>query len=92
MIDVAAEGDAQRYSASDIASGESILDGFLLKVAALDNGSTGAVISVVKDAVLALNQLNAQCNGSLIENDPREQICEWIIKASAAAGVGSGRT
>lgn len=90
MIDVASEGDDADYSESEIASCESILDGFLAKVTTADKGNTEQVMSAVKEAVLALNKLNAQCDDSLIETDQREQICELIIKAAAAAGVGSG--
>jgi len=90
MTAVAEDGDDPGYTESDIGKCEVILDGFLAQVVAAGTGNSDQVMSAVKGAVLALNELNASCDHSLIETDQREQICELIIQASAAAGVGSG--
>lgn len=90
MTDVIADGDESDYSESDIGKCASILDSFLAEVQSTDHGNTEVVMGSVKEAVLALNELNESCGDSLIETDQREQICELIIQAAAAAGVGDG--
>jgi hypothetical protein len=65
-----------------------ILDTFLASLAGLDAPPNEAqVMEAVKKAVLALNALNEQCGGGLIETDQREQICELIIGAANNAGL-----
>ena len=49
------------------------------------------VMSAVKAAVLALNQLNAKCDYSLIETDQREDLAMLVIKAAESVGVGNGK-
>lgn len=41
----------------------------------------------IKDLVLALNDLNLQCDECLIETDQREEICDFIYKVAAHANV-----
>ena len=45
------------------------------------------ILSEAKRAVLSLNVLNDECDGSLIETDQREQICELMIVAAKYAGL-----
>ena len=90
MADVIADGNKSDYSESDIEKCGSILDSFLTKVHSANHGNTEIVMSAVKETVLTLNDLNESCDHSLIETDQREQICELIIQAAAAAGVGGG--
>jgi hypothetical protein len=90
MNDLDAEADDSGYTELDIAKCENLIDGFLAKVSSATVGDSDLVMSAVKETVLALNDLNASCGGSLIETDQRESICELIIRAAAAAGVGSG--
>jgi hypothetical protein len=52
-------------------------------------GNTEKIMSAVKKTVLELNDLNAECEHSLIETDQREGICELIISAAAEAGLQS---
>lgn len=54
-----------------------------------DNGKqrNERIMESVKTVVLALNVLNEQCNGGLIETDQREQLCDLIITAAAKAGL-----
>jgi hypothetical protein len=41
----------------------------------------------VKDLVLKLNALNDRCQGSLIETDQREDICELIESSLTQASI-----
>ena len=48
-------------------------------------------MKAVKTAVVKLNKLNDRCDGSLIETDQREQLCELIITAARGAGLSSDK-
>jgi hypothetical protein len=48
-----------------------------------------AILSSVRTTVLALNKLNDDCGGGLIETDQREQLCEIIISGARDAGLVS---
>jgi hypothetical protein len=90
MEAIAADGAEPDYSEADIAKCEAILDAFLTKVRAANNGDAAFVMAAVKEAVLALNELNANCGECLIETDQREQISELMCQSAAAVGVGDG--
>lgn len=90
MADVSGDGDDPGYTEADIAKCEYVLGSFLAKVHSAGVGNSASVMAAVREAVLSLNALNESCDNSLIETDQREQICELIIQAAAAAGVGSG--
>lgn len=89
MADVSADGGDPGYTEADIGRCASILDGYLSRVSGAGRNAD-VVMGAVKDVVLELNELNERCDSGLIETDQREQICELIILAAAAAGVGSG--
>lgn len=62
-----------------------IIDDFLAAV----RGAQGeaAILSEVEKTVNALNELNDECEGVLIETDQREELCELILGAAQAAGL-----
>jgi len=65
-----------------------ILDAYLDEVGGLRGMSQDQkILKSAKKAVLSMNALNAQCDGSLIETDQREQICELMIIAAKHAGL-----
>src|SRR4030095_4007191 len=47
------------------------------------------ILAGVKKTVLELNQLNEECDHSLIETDQREDLCELSITAARQAGLQS---
>jgi hypothetical protein len=47
------------------------------------------IMAAVKKTVLRLNKLNDGCDGSLLETDQREDICELINTAARHAGLES---
>ena len=47
------------------------------------------ILAAVKKTVLMLNELNEECDYSLIETDQREDLCELIIFAAGHAGFES---
>lgn len=62
-----------------------ILDKFISSVKALL--PKNKVMEAVKATVLALNTLNDEAGGALIETDQREEICALIIAGANQAGL-----
>jgi hypothetical protein len=56
-------------------------------VAPTDARSPGGVRGAVQEAVLDINDLNAECRGGLIETDQRELLCRLILTAARRAGL-----
>lgn len=83
------EGDCS-YSQDDIHQCRSIVDNFLKVLSEATPGNEQIIMAAVKDAVIALNDLNEKCDYSLIETDQREDLAELIIKAAQSVGVGNG--
>lgn len=83
-------GGEPGYTAADVGECGRILDAYLARVAGATHGDQDSIRAAVQEVVLALNVLNERCNGNLIETDQREQLCELILRAASAAGVGSG--
>lgn len=82
------EDDFDDYSKEDVDKCASILDRYLSSV--LDpsmRGNRDGIMAAVKATVLELNDLNEECEHSLIETDQREDICELIINAASLAGL-----
>ncbi len=83
MIDYIADGD-EDYTIEQVDECMSLLNNYLDK---LDNISTReAGMAIVKETVLALNQLNETCEHALIETGQREDIAEVLILASKIKG------
>lgn len=88
MEDLADSGADAGYAAADIDQCERIIDRFLDAIgAATDHADPFAARAAVKQAVLALNTLNARCGYALIETDQRESLCELILAAAGDAGA-----
>ena len=49
-----------------------------------------SILKLVQVAVVELNKINEKCDGSLIETEQREELCELIILAAKHAGLESG--
>jgi hypothetical protein len=90
LADILDGGGDPGYTGADVGECGRVLEAYLARVAGAARGDDDAVRGAVKDAVLALNALNERCNHHLIETDQREQLCELIQRAAAAAGIGSG--
>lgn len=56
---------------------------------AANSKKVGIILKAVKEAVLKLNELNENCDYSLIETDQREDLCELINAAAIDAGLDS---
>lgn len=79
------------YTEADIHKCAAIIDSCTQRISSCKNGDKQAVMSAVKDTVLALNALNLEAGEALIETDQREDLAELIIKAAATVGVGNGK-
>jgi hypothetical protein len=83
-------GGHANYTGAHIGRCGDILDNSLAFIGAAEHGDSDTVLAAVQYAVRALNALNAQCDGHLIETDQRGHICALLNRAAGAAGVGSG--
>ncbi len=63
-----------------------ILDGYLAAMTPDRQRTDEQILSLVKQTVLKLNDLNAE-TGSLIETDQREDLCQLIQTAATQAGL-----
>ena len=67
-----------------------IIDEFFGALANIPNLTRNeSILKAVKAAVVKLNKLNEKYDGSIIETDQREQLCELIITAAKHAGLNS---
>jgi len=74
------------YSMDDIEACGRILKDFKQKASAC-GGEKNKLLPCIKEAVLKLNQLNDQCDDTLVETSEREAICELILSAVNDAGL-----
>ncbi len=72
------------YAEAQVVACEAILTSFLERMDAAADRAAG--LDLVRDAVLALNELNDHCGGELIETDQREDLCEVLLRAGALRG------
>ena len=86
MIDYIKTGDAN-YNEKDVKKCISIIDKFLIDIK--NSKSKGDGLSIVKNTVLQLNNLNKKTNFSLIETMERENIAEIINLAGYEKGYNS---
>ena len=80
-------GDDCSYTNEDIERCMTIVDKYLGDLATGSKLSQQAIHDVVKTAVVNLNLLNEKCDGSLIETDQREDLCQLILVAATQAGL-----
>ncbi len=73
------------YTQSDVEKCMQILNAYLEKMESCNSKAEG--MALVKQTVLALNDLNESLEHELIETDQREDICEIIILASHLKGI-----
>lgn len=75
------------YSRRHIDRCAAIVDAYLAAVAPAAARSPAGVREAVREVVLDLNDLNAECRGGLIETDQRELLCKLILTAARRAGL-----
>ena len=87
MTDFIADGE-DYYTKADIKKCDKILEQFMTRLGKLgDSATDAAILDCVKQAVLDLNTLNSSVDGSLIETDQREDLCEYILFAAKQSGL-----
>lgn len=75
------------YTKAEVKACKSLLENYLMALKGLKAPTDAAIMACVKDVVLALNELNDQTDGSLIETGEREAIWEIIQGAAVACGL-----
>lgn len=78
------------YSEDDIERCRKLLVDFVTSVETASNWQEAVVC--VKKAVIALNKLNEECRGQLIETDQREEICHLLVTATHLRGFNAEKT
>lgn len=90
-MNVDSAGSDAPYTQNEIDACARIIDDLLAALASLGAVTdSAAILAQVKKAVLALNDLNDEAGGSLIETGERESLCDIIILAAKDAGLESG--
>ncbi len=64
-----------------------IVDACLSALAVQPRLPEAEIRAEVERTIRELNRLNAECDGSLIETDQREGLCELILRAARDAGL-----
>ena len=80
------EGDCE-YSKKDVEKCEEMLLDYLTELSKITNPNEKVIMNLVKDLVLALNDLNEECGYELIETEAREAIWEIIQTAAIDCGL-----
>ena len=75
------------YTQSDIDRCEELINDYLERLGAIAEGDEIAIKGEVKRFVQALNELNGDCGGSLIETEQREDLCQIILVAARDRGL-----
>ncbi len=84
MHDFIEDDEDAEYTVADVDRCEKILKTFLKESA--EKQDKTSFLKGVEKAVLALNELNAEVDETLIETDQREGICEYIITVGVIQG------
>ena len=80
-------GDDCRYTKADVDQCELLLTDYLNALDRLTEPSNDEIMELVKELVLALNDLNEECDYELIETDAREAIWEVIQTGAIECGL-----
>ena len=75
------------YDRADVDRCDAILGDFIATMQAYRNAEPDVLLAGVKATVEALNQLNDQCDCSILETDQRESICKLIDNGLRFAGM-----
>ena len=80
-------GEECEYKRKDVAKCEKLVLEYLTSLSRLKTPDDPKIMKRVKKLVLALNQLNARTEYSLIETCEREELWEIIQDAAGASGL-----
>lgn len=78
MLDFIEDDDFPPYGSDEVETCMALLRDFVDEIQGLEVNDPGLASNKVQRLILALNQLNNQYDGCLIETGQREDICELI--------------
>lgn len=78
------EEDEVSYGEKNITACDAVLSDYLVRMSRAVDRDEG--LTVMRTAVLSLNELNETCDGQLIETDQREDICAILSRAAMLRG------
>ncbi len=70
------------YHIWDVWKVDCILKRYYRKMYKCHKSGKGEFMDIVKEAVIAFNELNEKCDCSLIETEQREDICIYMMKTA----------
>jgi hypothetical protein len=80
--------DMPQYSLQNCTAAQQVVDLLITKLIALgEHASDAQKLACFETAVLALNELNDQTDGALIETGEREQLCKLIDSVGLTVGL-----
>lgn len=77
------------YTRADVDRCKSVVDFYLQSVQVIESADQNAIVLAMRTAAIQLNELNATCNGCLIESEQREDLCLLILAAAKNMGLES---
>ena len=87
ITDFMIDSGTASYSILDVKNCIKIIDGFLIDLSPITD--IEEALKIVENSILKLNDLNAKCNGGLIETSEREKIVEIIIFSGYLKGLNT---
>ncbi len=81
-----------QYTDENCTKAKTIFDELIVALISLGGGALEKdKVNKFEIAVVALNNLNEECDDCLIETGEREELCELVNKISIAAGIEPGK-
>ncbi|MBQ2957067.1 MAG: hypothetical protein IJE08_11460 [Clostridia bacterium] len=81
------DGEECPYTTEHVKQCETLLNGYLSALAALAAPTDEAIMSLVEEVILALNELNNDTEDSLIETEAREALWQVIQESAVECGL-----
>ena len=81
------DGEECPYTTDHVRQCEALLNDYLSALAALSAPTDEDIMSLVKEVILALNELNNEAEDSLIETEAREALWQVIQESAVECGL-----
>ena len=84
------EAGLRGFTPTAVARVDELVDTYFEKLKALPDGApTTAILREIETLFRRLDEVNASCDGALLETDERELLVPIIIEAASAAGLNA---
>ncbi|TDB82204.1 hypothetical protein E1264_31690 [Actinomadura sp. KC216] len=86
-LDAECASAQELYPEAMLVRTDEVLQPFEREIAALTDPADDEIFAAIERVVLALNKVNDDYDGAVYETDEREQLCEYIERSLAEAGI-----